>query len=157
MPYNVILLVLSLSVACWAMTMVLFSVLARKPTNLGVRDGRLADCPTTPNCVSTFAPANDSHAIEPLSFEGDAEEAWGRLKRIVQARPRTSITSEREGYLRAECRSLVFRFVDDVEFLLERATRKIHFRSASRAGRSDLGVNRRRMEDIRRAFHASMQ
>ena len=40
------------------------------------------------------------------------------------------------------------RFDDDVEFVVDEQAGTIHFRSASRAGRGDLGVNRRRMEAI---------
>ena len=47
---------------------------------------------------------------------------------------------------------LVHRPVRRLEFLLDAAGKKIHFRSASRVGRSDLGVNRSRMEAIRAAF-----
>ena len=66
--------------------------------------------------------------------------------------PRITIVREEEGYMHAEARSLLFRFVDDVEFLLDADNRLIHVRSASRTGYSDLGVNRRRVERIRTAF-----
>lgn len=56
---------------------------------------------------------------------------------------------EDETYLHYECTSLLLRFVDDVEFLFDEPGKIIHFRSASRVGYGDLGVNRRRMEDIR--------
>lgn len=52
-------------------------------------------------------------------------------------------------YLHYEFTSLLLRFVDDVEFLFDEEAKTIHFRSASRVGYGDLGVNRRRMEDIR--------
>jgi uncharacterized protein (DUF1499 family) len=55
-------------------------------------------------------------------------------------------------YLHAEARSLIFRFVDDVEFLIDPGQRRIQVRSASRIGYSDFGVNRRRVERIRQAF-----
>ena len=51
-------------------------------------------------------------------------------------------------------RSLFFRFTDDVEFFVEVESGRVHFRSASRVGRSDLGVNRERMELIRSRFQA---
>ena len=53
-----------------------------------------------------------------------------------------------EAYLHYEFTSLLLRFVDDVEFLFDEATKTVHFRSASRTGYSDLGVNRRRMEQM---------
>lgn len=141
-------------VAGWALTMVLFSVLSSRPTDLGVRDGRLAGCPPTPNCVCTFD-TDAQHGIEPLTFTGSGEEAWGRLRSVLARQPRTRIVTVTDTYLHVECTSLIFRFVDDVELLLDAGAKRIHFRSKSRAGRSDLGVNRARMEAIRAAFDAA--
>jgi len=74
------------------------------------------------------------------------------MLKILRDRPRTTIVREETDYLKAECRSALFRFVDDVEILFDDAEKRIHFRSASRVGRSDFGVNRNRMEEIRAAF-----
>src|SRR3954452_23701611 len=151
MMFKTLLLVLALSVAAWALTMVLFSLLARRPGNHGIRDGRLAPCPATPNCVSS-QDSDSQHAIEPLRFDDSPEEAWQRLKDLIATWPRMRLVSAVEQYLHAEAVSRIFRFVDDVEFLLDREGKQIHVRSASRAGKSDLSVNRRRMEAIREAF-----
>ena len=75
-----------------------------------------------------------------------------RIKELVEEMPRTKIVTVEDNYLHAEFRSSVFRFVDDVEFLVDPKERAIHFRSASRVGYSDLGVNRRRMEQIQKGF-----
>jgi uncharacterized protein (DUF1499 family) len=66
--------------------------------------------------------------------------------------PRVRIVSEHPGYLRAEFTTFIFRFVDDVEFLWDENEKVLHIRSASRCGYFDLGVNRRRMEKLRREF-----
>ena len=124
-----------------------------RPKDLGVRDGKLAACPSTPNCVCSQA-SDAVYAIAPLRFDGSPEEAWRRLRQVLADQPRTHIVREEGDYLHVECTSLLFRFVDDVEFVLDRDARVIHFRSASRIGRSDLGVNRQRMEAIRQAFAA---
>jgi len=108
----------------------------------------LAACPDKPNCVSSQA-GDQRHLIEPLHFTGEPGEAWSRLKAILQQQPRTRIVDEQDGYLHAEFRSLVFRFVDDVEFFFDEPNGTVHFRSASRAGHSDLGANRKRMETMR--------
>jgi uncharacterized protein (DUF1499 family) len=63
--------------------------------------------------------------------------------------PRAKLVQEDDAYLHYEFTSLLLRFVDDVEFLFDDETKTIHFRSASRTGYGDFGVNRRRMEDIR--------
>jgi uncharacterized protein (DUF1499 family) len=72
-----------------------------------------------------------------------------KLKRIVQTMPRALIVSETPAYLHAEFTSAVMRFVDDVEFSLDEPARSINVRSASRLGKSDLGVNRKRVEELR--------
>jgi uncharacterized protein (DUF1499 family) len=90
-----------------------------------------------------------------LRFSGGAEEAWGRLGALLTAWPRTRVVTATGSYVHAECHSRIFRFVDDVEFLLDRAAGVIHVRSASRAGHSDLGVNRARVEALRRAFDSA--
>src|SRR5262245_10068379 len=129
----------------------ILSATAKRPTNLGVVGGRLAACPDTPNCVSTQA-TDAVHRLEPIRFDGEAQEAFARLKAAIGSIPRMRIVTEGDDYLHAEATSRIFRFVDDVEFFVDRAAKVIHFRSASRVGRSDLGVNRARMEQIRTAF-----
>ena len=71
------------------------------------------------------------------------------LKATIADLPRTKLVKEEEAYLHYEFTSLLLRFVDDVEFLLDDEMKTVHFRSASRTGHGDFGVNRRRMEDIR--------
>jgi len=68
---------------------------------------------------------------------------------VIRSLPRTKLVEEDETYLHYEVTSLLFRFVDDVEFLFDDDTKTIHFRSASRTGYGDLGVNRTRMEQLR--------
>jgi uncharacterized protein (DUF1499 family) len=109
----------------------------------------LAPCPESPNCVSSLA-GDRTHYIEPLVLQGDPQADWERLRVVIAAQPRTTITEESANYLHVEVRSLVFRFVDDLELLRIPDEQLVHVRSASRTGYSDLGVNRRRVERIRR-------
>ena len=129
----------------------LISMTGRHPTNLGVRDGKLAPCPTSPNCVSTQA-GDDQHRIAPIASSLPAEDSQRCLKQVLAEMPRVTIITERPDYLHAEFRSALFRFVDDVEFFIIHDEQLIHFRSASRVGHGDLGVNRSRMELIRQRF-----
>jgi uncharacterized protein (DUF1499 family) len=78
------------------------------------------------------------------------------LKEIVRSLPRTKLVGEDESYLHYEFTSLLFRFVDDVEFLFDDDTKTVHFRSASRTGYGDLGVNRKRMEQVRDLVEAKL-
>ncbi|HEU4888201.1 MAG TPA: DUF1499 domain-containing protein [Thermoanaerobaculia bacterium] len=114
----------------------------------------LKPCPSTPNCVSTQA-TDKTHRIEPFTYRGSSAEAMARLAAVIEAMPRTKIVERGPHMLRAEFRTFVFRFVDDAVFVLDEERKTIEFRSASRLGRSDLGVNRRRLEGIWERFTAS--
>jgi uncharacterized protein (DUF1499 family) len=147
MNWKVALLVVGGLVLLPAVGLALLSAFSRRPSNLGAVDGRLAPCPESPNCVSTQAP-DAVHRMEPISFSGSAGDAMARIKAIVASWPRTKIVTEKGNYLYVEFASALFRFVDDVEFLIDEPNRKIHFRSASRVGYGDLGANRKRMQAI---------
>jgi len=126
-----------------------------RPANLGARDGMLAPCPASPNCVSSQAP-DEEHRVSPLPYAGPVGEAMARLQGIVRSLPRTAVVTRTESYLHAEFTSALFRFVDDVEFLADDIAKVIHVRSASRLGKSDLGVNRKRIEEIRRRWQEAL-
>lgn len=108
----------------------------------------LSPCPPSPNCVSTLA-TDEGHAIAPFRYTRPRAEAKEALKAVINSLSRTTLVEEDESYLHYEFTSLLLRFVDDVEFLFDDDTKTVHFRSASRTGYSDLGVNRRRMEEVR--------
>ena len=90
----------------------------------------LRPCPATPNCVSTEA-TDARQAMAPVPFTDAPDRAQARARAALLAEPRTTVVEERAGYLHAESRSRVFRF-----------------RSASRVGRRDFGVNRARMQRV---------
>ena len=123
-----------------------------RPVNLGVHNGKLAPCPASPNCVSSQG-SDREHSIEPLRYTGSPGEAMDRLKKIVISMKRSRIITETGSYIHAEYTSALFRFVDDVEFFLDERAAVIQVRSSSRIGYSDLGVNRKRIEDIRAAMN----
>ena len=126
---------------------------ASKPPTIGVLDGKLAACPSSPNCVSSQAP-DEAHRIEPLPIRTTPEEEMRRLADILRGMPRTKIVTEAPDYLRAEFTSRIFRWVDDVEASLDADAKRIQLRSASRTGYSDLGVNRSRVDRIRERWDA---
>ncbi|MGQ4646524.1 DUF1499 domain-containing protein [Lyngbya aestuarii] len=120
-----------------------------RPTNVGVQSsGQLAPCPSSPNCVNSQA-QDAEHAIEPLKYSSTSQEAMANLKQIVQEMEKTKIIVDTDYYLYAEFQSKLMGFVDDVEFLVDEGANVINVRSASRLGKSDLGVNRKRIETIR--------
>ncbi len=125
-----------------------------RPANLGVKDGKLAPCPSSPNCVSSQG-SDKAHAIEPLSFTGTVAGAHAALRTVILSMKRSKIITDTDSYIHAEFTSAIFRFVDDAEFWFDENAKIINVRSASRIGNSDLGVNRERVEEIRSKWKAS--
>lgn len=120
---------------------------SKRPENLGVRDGKLAPCKRSPNCVSSQAsPADAEHYIAPLHGTMQA------VRRAVLDFPRTRIVNEKADYLYAEFRTRLMRYVDDVEFFFDGHV--VHVRSCSRLGRRDFGANRKRVEALRSVIEA---
>lgn len=115
-------------------------------------ESRFAACPATPNCVGSRE--SGRKYVAPFVFSDRPDAAFSRLKRVLSAMPRVRLVESTDSYLHAEAASRIFGFVDDIEFLLDAAANRIEVRSAARAGYSDFGVNRRRVEAIRARFAA---
>lgn len=136
----------------------IFHFEGQMPNNLGVIDGKLASCPPSPNCVVS-QDTDSSHYIEPLTYKLDREtelrdrtQAYNSFLKVLSVVPNTKIVEQKDNYIRTESRSKIMGFVDDAEFYFPEDKNVIQWRSASRLGESDLGVNRRRLEQIRLAF-----
>ena len=122
------------------------------PHDLGVRDSRFKPLPKTPNAVSSQfdddAPA--AARIRPLDAQGlDPNLAMTTLGEILRDTDGLHVITQRTDYIYAQAQSRWLQFVDDVEFWYDAQTQTIAVRSASRIGRSDLGVNRQRVEGLR--------
>lgn len=123
----------------------------RPPKNLGVKDGRLAPCRRTPNCVSSQAdPADAEHYIAPIAFSGSMDAVREAIARL----PLAKVVKAEGGYLYAEFRTPLLRFVDDLELLYEKEKSLLQVRSASRLGRRDFKANRKRVEQLRAVIQA---
>ncbi|MBE9007914.1 DUF1499 domain-containing protein [Fortiea sp. LEGE XX443] len=120
-------------------------------SGLGVNNGHLATCPTSDNCVVS-QDADSKHGIDPISYHLDRDTARETLLKVLSVVPRTEVLEQTDNYIHAISKSRIFKFVDDVEFYFPSDESVIHLRSASRVGESDLGVNRRRLEQIRLAL-----
>ena len=128
----------------------------RGPGYVGIRDGKLSECPNSPNCVSSQTVKKD-HFVDPLSYNGSYNEAKQALLAIINSLPRTKIIADNELYVYVTFTSRLMRFVDDVEFLFDETNKQIHVRSASRVGYSDMGVNRKRVEDLRKRLYERLK
>ena len=129
-----------------------------EPSDLGVQQGRLKAPSLSPNSVSSQADLYPGHPqqsyarITPLRFQDTPDQAMQRLVKVLQTQERTVLLQQTPDYVYAQSQSALLKFTDDVEFWLERPAGVIQVRSASRLGRSDLGVNRARVESIRAQF-----
>jgi uncharacterized protein (DUF1499 family) len=122
-----------------------------KKPRTGLIAGKLMACPKTPNCVCSDY-KNSAAYIEPFSFRGSPEAAWGKLKKAIEQTGGTigQVTGD---YIWSTYRTSMFRFMDDVEFRLDKQANVIQVRSGSRVGKGDMGMNRKRMERIRAVFN----
>ncbi len=127
----------------------LFGCSGNRPEGLEIVDGRLPPCPNRPNCVSSQSD-DPAHRIPPIPYAGERGQAMDRLEAVIRGMPRTAIVRRDEESLQVEFKTRVMGFVDDALFYFDDAEKTIHVRSASRIGYSDLGVNRKRIEEIRK-------
>ncbi|WP_229642268.1 DUF1499 domain-containing protein [Waterburya agarophytonicola] len=118
---------------------------------IGLNNGQLSSCPQSPNCVVSQN-GDEEHTIAAIPYQGDRATAKKTLLKVLSVVPRTEIVEETDNYIHAESTSRIFKFVDDAEFYFPEDKNLIQVRSASRVGESDLGVNRRRIEQIRLAM-----
>lgn len=117
----------------------------------------LDPCPPSPNCVcSQEDPSDAEHYIEPIPYAGPADAALDAIAQAIEAAPRTQITGRGDNRIDSIFTSLIFRFKDDVSFLVDPTEGRIHCRSASRVGHSDLGANRKRIESLRPEIEARL-
>jgi uncharacterized protein (DUF1499 family) len=90
--------------------------------------------------------------MDPIRYKGSVEDVRQKVLDIIGTFARTTVVQNVGNFLKVEFCSVIFSFVDDVDFEFDDAAKLIHFRSASRSGYYDFGVNRRRMETIIQRF-----
>ena len=128
-------------------SILLFSCSGKIPLTIG----QFASCPDKPNCVASKN-SDVEHSIEPIYYKGALENAKNDLLLTIKRFSSANIKKELNQFVHVEFTSNIFRFIDDVEFYFTDPG-VIHFRSASRIGHSDLGVNRSRMKRIQMTFN----
>ncbi len=101
-------------------------------------EGNLSACTIETNCV-----------FVEWEFE-NVEQEYNKLIQLASSLPRTTILEQTNNYWHGVCRSLIFRFPDDLEILKVSGKRIIQVRSASRIGLGDLGVNKNRVQSLYR-------
>jgi uncharacterized protein (DUF1499 family) len=133
----------------------------KTPADLGVKEGKLKRPSRTPNSVTSQAHLWPDHpqmtysSIAPFKATGDGSTEMKKISQALMAMPRTIIIQQDAGYIYAQSTTAALKFTDDIEFVLDTQRGVIDVRSASRLGRKDFGVNRARVEALRRAIGQS--
>jgi len=130
---------------------IVMAVLSQKqPDSLGLQNGMLKACPSSPNCVcsESHTQSDAQHFIEPIA--GNAQ-TWAKLKQVM-TKQGGLIHTETSDYMHITFSTPIFRYIDDVECRFDKANDFIYIRSASRIGKSDFGVNRKRIERLKEAL-----
>jgi uncharacterized protein (DUF1499 family) len=153
MPILQILLIVLLAVVALILVLIIYSGLTifiqnRKPhISLGLENGKLREIPNKKNAVSTETSFSDK-LVSPMVFKDNLELTKSSLKKALEAYGGIVIIKEEDNYIYAVATTPTMRFHDDLEIYFDEANRIIHFRSASRAGYSDMGLNRQRYDKI---------
>ena len=121
--------------------------LVKRPGDLGITDGKLKECPATPNCVSTQA-TDPTKLMPPIPFSIERSEVIATVAGYIDGVRHTKIIEQDSNYLAVVFRTSLIGYPDDVEFTIDKEKDLLHFRSASRLGYSDLGTNCKRMTKL---------
>jgi len=122
-----------------------------RPENLAVRNGKLTPCPATPNCVSSQSPPADTeHFVKAMPYAIPEELLRQKILEVLNETPRTEFVTASNDYIHVESTTLLLRFTDDFELYIDSREKLLHFRSASRVGRSDFRANRERVESFKK-------
>ncbi|MFP4316174.1 MAG: DUF1499 domain-containing protein [Desulfovibrionales bacterium] len=106
-------------------------------------------CLGRPNCVSSTM-WDRSHRVEPFHLTGDPEQSWKAVVKEVSELDRTVVVAETSVRLHAECRSRFLGMIDDLALELFPDLCRVEICSAARKGWWDFGINRRRVECLRK-------
>lgn len=123
----------------------------RTPKDLGITNGKLKEMPSSPNAVSSQTVQTDKY-VDPLPFIESLEQSKKVIEKLLDSYKDVKITKNDSNYIHVIFITKIMRFKDDVEFYFDDTNRVIQFRSASRLGYSDAGVNRKRYEMIKEDY-----
>jgi uncharacterized protein (DUF1499 family) len=111
----------------------------------------ISNSPSSPNYVSSMATDKDQF-LTPWKFNSSLKETKEKLHQIISKMDRSKIVQNHERFIYAVFTSKFFRFKDDLYIYFDTDKQLIHFKSQSRLGHSDLGVNKKRILSIKEKF-----
>ena len=120
--------------------------------DLGVTNGQFMPLKPTPNNVSTQTDVAEKK-VAPWPFKGTEQATMAAIKQAVESYGGAQIKKETDDYLYVVFTTSVMHFHDDAEFWLDTKDRLVQFQSSSRAGKSDLGLNRQRYDALTELYN----
>lgn len=121
----------------------------------GVENGKFKELPQTPNGVSTQTEQSEKRVPVLPYVDGSKEASKAKIKAALASMPDTiKVVKEEDNYYYVIFVSAGMKFKDDVEFYFDDAEKVVHFRSNSRIGFSDMGVNQKRYDTIAKFYLA---
>ena len=118
---------------------------------LGVDHNKLREIPNKPNAVSTETRQADK-LIEALPLKQTLGASKAAMKQALAAYGGIEIKTETDNYIYAVATTANLKFHDDIEIYFDEDNNRVQYRSASRAGYSDGGLNRARYQSIAAAY-----
>lgn len=146
-----VLVVLCVIVVGYAAQKGLFSSSSTEPLHIGVTDGQLGPMPASPNAVSSQSTVEEKY-VEPLPMYGDAAATRKHILTVLEKMGANTVKTDDELYIHTVFVTSLMRYHDDTEFLVVPEENRVHFRSASRVGYSDMGANRERYEAFKSLY-----
>jgi len=148
-----LLIILLALIAAVAIFFMMLGFKSQTGEALGLTNNQLQTCPATPNCVTSETKTTDANFVTPIDTQGvTTKKAIQTLTDII-LKAGGKIQTSNKNYIAATFSSAIFQFVDDFEIRVDAAQQKMHFRSASRVGKSDLGANLKRVNKIKESYN----
>ena len=122
------------------------------PNNLGMNNGMLSKMPNKPNGVSSQTDEKDKK-VEALEFKENLKTSKDHIIKSIESYGNAKIVKNEKNYIYAVFTTGKMKYHDDVEFYFDESKKLIHFRSASRVGYSDMGLNRERYNKLREVYY----
>ena len=114
---------------------------------LGHDNGRLKELSNKPNGVSTQTSQSEKKVM-PIPFKEDLETTKAAIIEASKAFGTFEIVEESETYIRMVFITGTMKYKDDVEFYFDTENSQVEYRSQSRVGYSDMGLNKDRYKAI---------
>ncbi len=144
------LITISVLIALSIASLFILGKYSQKGQAPGLVNGSLSRCSEKPNCVCSEHIDDVDHYIESVTdIQNFEKHDMTRVMSTIQDMNGV-IRSEKDNYVAAIFTSSIFGFVDDFEIRTDpnqgSMQGTMHFRSASRVGYGDGGVNKKRVE-----------